>query len=496
MKFAHLSDCHIGSWRDIRLNEASTKAFIKVMDICKKENVDFILIAGDLFDTSLPSVDRLKDVTLKLKEIKDYGINIYVIPGSHDFSPTGKTMLDVLENAGLFVNVAKGEINDEVIKLKFTADEKTGAKITGIPGLKGTLERKYYEKLYLKNLEDDNGFKIFMLHSLITELKPEKDELGESTPSSFLPKGFNYYAGGHPHRVMQQHLKGYGLIAYPGPLFPNNMAELEKLHNGGFYIVEASEFHHSVNGGQGGILSVIKNHRDRRGDDKIMPPVYSPVVFDMSDFAHISSECFSSSTKASSGDDKPKSPLFTALLTKESSLKYENRIFVSTTKSNQISPFDFSSLRLPFLPFFTILDAHSENSFSSSDSACLSSSKVLSFFSSISCANLDQFTQSNFSISDLISSGIANVTLGISAPPAYLDCFSNSLSNESFIISPCRTTSVQFISGKLSSFPFNSCGIDTVIVAIFHHHLNLNYFMLTNIKLFKYLKLSIKDEVL
>ncbi len=63
--------------------------------------------------------------------------------------------------------------------------------------------------------------------------------------------------------------------------------------------LETSEFHHSVNGGQGGILSALRNskgisgvpemqsiskhdqnHRDQRGDDKIMPPVYSPVVFD------------------------------------------------------------------------------------------------------------------------------------------------------------------------------------------------------------------------
>ncbi len=239
MKFAHLSDCHIGSWRDPRLNEASTKAFINVMEICKKENVDFILIAGDLFDTALPSVDRLKEVTLKLKGIREEGINVYVIPGSHDFSPTGKTMLDVLENAGLFINVAKGHVEDGMLKLKFTVDEKTGAKITGIPGMKGTLERKYYEKLHLKNLEEETGFKIFVLHSMITELKPEKEELGESTPASLLPRGFNYYAGGHPHRVIKKRIEGYGLVAYPSPLFPNNMAELEKLHNGGFYIVEA-----------------------------------------------------------------------------------------------------------------------------------------------------------------------------------------------------------------------------------------------------------------
>ena len=107
MKFAHLADCHIGSWRDPRLNNISTEAFIKAIDLSIENNVNFIIIAGDLFNTSLPGIDKLKDVTIKLKELKDKNIPVYLIAGSHDFSPSGKTMLDVLEKAGLFINVAK-----------------------------------------------------------------------------------------------------------------------------------------------------------------------------------------------------------------------------------------------------------------------------------------------------------------------------------------------------------------------------------------------------
>jgi len=61
MRFAHLADCHIGSWRDPKLREVSTKAFIKAIDLSIEKNVDFIIIAGDLFNTSLPSVERLKE---------------------------------------------------------------------------------------------------------------------------------------------------------------------------------------------------------------------------------------------------------------------------------------------------------------------------------------------------------------------------------------------------------------------------------------------------
>ncbi len=238
MKFAHLADCHIGSWRDPKLRDISTKAFIKAIDLCIEKNVDFILISGDLFNTSLPNIDNLKKTVTKLKELKDKNIPVYIIAGSHDFSPSGKTMLDVLENAGLFVNVAKREIIDDKLKLNFTIDNKTGAKITGLLGKKGGLEKKYYKDLIRENLENEPGYKIFMFHSAITEFKPKDLEKMDSQPLSLLPKNFNYYAGGHPHYVFNTKEKDYGIIAYPGPLFPNNFRELEKLGNGGFYLVE------------------------------------------------------------------------------------------------------------------------------------------------------------------------------------------------------------------------------------------------------------------
>lgn len=238
MKFAHMADCHIGSWRDPKLHSVSTNAFIRAVERCIEKNVDFVLIAGDLFNTSFPSIDSLKIATKKLKQLLDRNIPVYIVPGSHDFSPSGKTMLDVLENAGLLINVVKGDIVNKKLRLRFTVDKKTGAKITGMLGRRGTLEKSYYEDLDKENLEKEKGFKIFIFHTAITEFKPRDLDAIISSPLSLLPKGFDYYAGGHMHIVMQRKENGYGLIAYPGPLFPNNFKELEDLGRGGFYIYE------------------------------------------------------------------------------------------------------------------------------------------------------------------------------------------------------------------------------------------------------------------
>ncbi|NQV08232.1 exonuclease SbcCD subunit D [Candidatus Woesearchaeota archaeon] len=241
MKFAHMADCHLGSWRDPKLHSLSIKAFMVAVDKCIKENVDFVIIAGDLFNTSFPSFDSLNIATKKLKQLKDEGIQVYVVPGSHDFSPSGKTMLDVLENAGLMINVVKGEIINNKLNLKFTLDNKTGAKITGMLGRRGALEKSSYEQLNKESLENKKGFKIFIFHSAITEFKPSELDVIVSNPLSFLPKGFDYYAGGHVHTVMERKQEGYGLIVYPGPLFPNSFKEIEDLGTGGFYIYDSGD---------------------------------------------------------------------------------------------------------------------------------------------------------------------------------------------------------------------------------------------------------------
>ncbi len=222
MKFAHLADCHIGAWRDPKLKELPMQAFEKAIEKCMEEKVDFVLISGDLFNTSLPGIEYLKRTVRKLKGLKQKNIETYVIAGSHDFSPSGKTILDVLEEAGLIHNVVKGSIENNKLRLRFTIDEKTKAKITGMLGKKGMLERSYYESLDKTNLEKESGFKIFMFHSAISELKPKELEKMDSSPISFLPKGFDYYAGGHVHIVKDISLEGYKNVVYPGPLFPNN----------------------------------------------------------------------------------------------------------------------------------------------------------------------------------------------------------------------------------------------------------------------------------
>lgn len=226
MKFAHMADCHLGSWNNHpELRELPIKAFETAIDLCFNEGVDFILISGDLFDTSFPPIDILRRAVSKIRQCKDYGIAIYAIPGSHDFSPTGKTFLNILDDAGLIRNVAKHE------KPEFVIDKKTATKIIGIAGRAGSLEKSVFESLD-KSIEREHGFKVFMFHSGIESYH------NMGIPISLLPKNFDYYAGGHIHQVLDKDESGYGKIVFPGPLFPTDFDELTG--DSGFFIAEAS----------------------------------------------------------------------------------------------------------------------------------------------------------------------------------------------------------------------------------------------------------------
>jgi hypothetical protein len=246
-QFAHLADIHLGAAQEPTLAQLEIEAFLRAMDTCIDRNVDFVLICGDLFQTTLPSDLRVvKQAAEKMREVHDQGIPIYAIYGSHDYTPTGTSIIDVIEGAGLMTKIVRPRVDNGKLTLDYVEDGRTGAKLVGISARKMGLERKYYEILDREALERIESFKIFAFHSGLDEFKPGYLSAMETIPLSLLPKGFNYYAGGHIHQKSVNHLPGYDPVVFPGPLFLGNARgrDLESAANGeerGFYIVSFDE---------------------------------------------------------------------------------------------------------------------------------------------------------------------------------------------------------------------------------------------------------------
>ncbi len=268
-KFAHIADCHIGAWREPKLRELNDAAFETAVEICLQNQLDFVVISGDIFDTGIPEMSSVRSAVRKLRKLVESGIPVYVVYGSHDYSPTTVSVVEVLTEAGLFVNVGEFTEREEEqqeteeldkadpgapppkkrkeLKLKPVADEKTGVRIAGLPARRGGLEKAYYAELKgpnpehenIINNDDQNQYSIFVFHASVNELQALNIPIDQSVSLQDLPRGFSYYAGGHLHKRALGKI-GEAPVVYPGPLFGTSYSDLELTAKGekrGFAIV-------------------------------------------------------------------------------------------------------------------------------------------------------------------------------------------------------------------------------------------------------------------
>ncbi len=247
-KFAHMADVHLGAHREPALQKLELQTFDAAMKKCVELGVNFVLISGDLFHVGIPDLGVVNSALKSMMEVQKSGIRIYAIYGSHDYTPNGTSVIDILNTAGVLTNVFRPTFEGGTLRLAVTVDEWTGAKIVGISARKIGLESRYFESLDREALETEQGFKVFAFHSGLTEMKPEHLKEMETIDSRELPKGFDYYAGGHIHERGEYGLPGMDNIVFPGPLFIGYGKDLEATVKGekrGFYVVEFDE--HVVN---------------------------------------------------------------------------------------------------------------------------------------------------------------------------------------------------------------------------------------------------------
>lgn len=249
MRFLHLADLHLGK----RVNEFSMiedqKYVLKqVLNIIKEHNVQSVLMAGDIYDKSVPSAEAVLLLNDFLTELSKRGIITFVISGNHDSAERIGFGSDIMSQAG--IHMAKpynGKVEQVAVE-----DEYGEICVYMLPFIKpATVKHAHKEEeiityddamaVVMKNINLDKSKRnILIAHQYVSgadRCESENISIGgidEVSAGHF--KDFDYVALGHLHGPQHVHSEN---IRYAGTLLKYSFSEVH--HHKNALIVDIGE---------------------------------------------------------------------------------------------------------------------------------------------------------------------------------------------------------------------------------------------------------------
>nr|WP_236840674.1 exonuclease SbcCD subunit D [Borreliella burgdorferi] len=228
----HTSDWHIGKKIENFSILKEQKNFLYfLLEFIKKENIDLLLVAGDVYDSKRPGFEEQRLVNNFFYELSFTSCKwCVVISGNHDKKDYLSINKKLLSRFNFFL-ITEYDSDEQIVLLKDNGNLKfivvclphinerliLGQNFDNIFGL----EDQYSSKLFLENLENayrekisnlsnflENKYKgipkILMAHSFFGSSK-KIDTLGGSyiIPFNVFGNGFSYVALGHIHKFMK-----------------------------------------------------------------------------------------------------------------------------------------------------------------------------------------------------------------------------------------------------------------------------------------------------
>ena len=125
MRILHLADLHLGKiLQEQPLIEDQKYMLEEIIKKVQEENIEIILISGDIYDRSIPQTDAVDMLDYFLnKLIKDLKKQVFMISGNHDSKERLGFGNKIFENDGLYISskyegqIKKVELQDEYGKL-------------------------------------------------------------------------------------------------------------------------------------------------------------------------------------------------------------------------------------------------------------------------------------------------------------------------------------------------------------------------------------------
>ena len=212
MKFIHISDLHLGK----RVNEFSMiedqKYILKeILTIIKDERPDGVLVAGDVYDRSIPSEDAMQLWDEFLISLSDKHIPVYAISGNHDSAVRFSDHGQLVETAGIHLSpVYDGNVR------RYTLEDGEGKlNIYLLPFIKPAVVRALFPdeeiadytdacRVAVEHMQlDESHRNILVAHQFVTGAERcDSEEVvvgGLDNVDSAVFDAFDYVALGHIH---------------------------------------------------------------------------------------------------------------------------------------------------------------------------------------------------------------------------------------------------------------------------------------------------------
>ena len=212
MKFMHLGDLHIGKRvNDFLMLNDQEYVLEQIINIIKEENIDGVLIAGDVYDKQVPALEAINLFDNFLTLIAIMNVKVFFISGNHDSAERLSFAGRLIEKSGVYIApMFEGNVIKHTVK-----DEYGNIDIYMMPYVKPIHVKKYYPdseidnyndalKCVMESVEvDENNRNIIIAHQFVTGATVcESEELSigglENIDASIFDK-FDYVALGHIH---------------------------------------------------------------------------------------------------------------------------------------------------------------------------------------------------------------------------------------------------------------------------------------------------------
>ncbi|MBK3571880.1 exonuclease SbcCD subunit D [Streptomyces sp. MBT62] len=138
MRFLHTSDWHLGRrFHGEDLTDIQRRVIDHVCATARARDVDALLVAGDIYDRAIPSLDAVRLFSHALEQLADLGIPTVVISGNHDSAHRLGVGAGLLARAGVHLRTDPGQAAVPVL----LADEHGPVAVYGVPYLEPALTR-------------------------------------------------------------------------------------------------------------------------------------------------------------------------------------------------------------------------------------------------------------------------------------------------------------------------------------------------------------------